>query len=229
MRNILLFLGSLAAVLVVSVGLYQWLGQPKSGPATVQTTMPASAPVISTTDAAKVRADDYVIGSATAPVTIIEYASLTCSHCQSFHTKVLPVLKKDYIDTGKLRLVYRDFPLDGIALRGSMLARCVGQKRSLAMIDIIFKRQGAMVAAKDPVAALAKIAGLGGMSKDTFKKCLEDKALQAKILAGRVEAEKVFGIDGTPGFVIDGKKVIIDLDPKAFKAVIDPLLAKAGK
>jgi protein-disulfide isomerase len=97
------------------------------------------------------------------------------------------------------------------------------------MIDIIFKRQGAMVAAKDPVAALAKIAGLGGMSKDTFKKCLEDKALQAKILAGRVEAEKVFGIDGTPGFVIDGKKVIIDLDPKAFKAVIDPLLAKAGK
>ncbi|MBT3792425.1 MAG: DsbA family protein [Rhodospirillales bacterium] len=229
MRNILLFLGSLAAVLVVSVGLYQWLGQPKSGPATVQTTMPKSAPVISTTDAAKVRADDYVIGSATAPLTIIEYASLTCSHCQNFHAKILPVLKKDYIDTGKLRLVYRDFPLDGIALRGSMLARCVGKERSLALIDIIFKRQGAMVAAKDPVAALAKIAGLGGMSKDAVKKCLEDKALQAKILAGRVEAEKVFGIDGTPGFVINGKKVMIDLDPKAFKAVIDPLLAKAGK
>lgn len=227
MRNILVFLGALAVVLITGVGLYQWLGTPGSGPAAVSPAAKATATVtIDPAKAAKVRADDLVMGNKDAPVTIIEYSSLTCPHCQNFHINVLPALKKLYIDTGKLRLVYRDFPLDGAALRASMLARCAGQDRAVALIDILFRRQSNWAGSQDPVAALARIGALVGIDTAGFNKCLGDQDLQRKILEQRLEGERAFGINGTPSFIVEGRKTPLALDIKAFSAVIDPLLGK---
>ena len=92
---------------------------------------------------------DLVLGSANAPVTIVEYASMTCPHCATFHNKVLPVLKEKYIDTGKVRLIFREFPLDERAALASMLARCAGGDRSLPLISMLFSKQDEWATAKD--------------------------------------------------------------------------------
>jgi len=228
MRNILLFLGSLAAVLVVSVGLYQWLGQPKSGPATVQTTMPKSAPVISTTDAAKVRADDYVIGSATAPLTIIEYASLTCSHCQNFHAKILPVLKKDYIDTGKVKFVFREVYFDKVGVWSSLVARCGGQERFFGIADLIFKGQKEWSRAGSDVAVaneLRKIGRLAGLDDDTLESCLTDSDKIKALVGWFKENTTRDEISSTPTLLINGEKHA-NMSYEDLVEIIDAQLAK---
>jgi protein-disulfide isomerase len=226
----LVFLGGIAVVLVVAVGLYQWFGTPTIKVVRQQaTTAPAPTPSATGGVAAKVRADDFVIGSPSAPVTMIEYASLTCPHCSNFHENILPNLKSAYIDSGKVRLVYRDFPLDGVALQASMLARCSGRERFFGFLDILFKRQKQWAASPDPLAALAKVAALGGMSADDFKACLANKKIENQVLAQRQEAEKAFAIRSTPSFIINGRQVTGGTGIADFKAIIDPLLAKAGK
>lgn len=230
MRNILVFLGGIAVILIAAVGLYQWLGTPTIDVAPAPVTSPvgpSTAP--SGNVAAMVRADDFVMGSPSAPVTVIEYASLTCPHCAHFHESVLPKLKSAYIDSGKIRLVFRDFPLDGYALRASMLARCSGRDRFFGFLDILFKRQKQWAASADPMAELARVAALGGMSAEEFKACLENKKIETQVLEQRQEAEKIFAVNSTPSFIFNGKKVSVGAKLDDFKAVIDPLVAKAGK
>lgn len=151
------------------------------------------------------RLQDMVLGKADAPITIIEYASLTCPHCAAFHTETLPAIKKEFIDTGKAKLIFRDFPLDQVAFMGAILARCAGPERYFTYLDVLFAQQRQWVTAQDPAAALKQIARLGGMPAEQFDKCLQDKAVGDYILAQRLEGNQKFNVNSTPTIVINGK------------------------
>jgi protein-disulfide isomerase len=232
MRNILIILGGVAVLAIAGLGIYQWQGG--SGPAGGPSSSSSGGPTGTATaeEAAKakgIQADDLVLGKAEAPVTVIEYASLTCPHCADFHVNVLPKIKAEYIDTGKLRMAFRDFPLDRVALAASIMARCAGSERRLAMLDLFFSRQQAWTSSNDPMAALAQIAGLAGMSDDAVKACFEKEDIQKAVLDQRLLSEKVFAIDATPSFVINGTKHAGGMTFDEFKAVVDPLIAKSAK
>jgi len=149
---------------------------------------------------------DMAVGAADAPVTVIEYASMTCPHCANFHLKTFKELKAKYIDTGQVRMIFREFPFDPLALQASMLARCAGEKRYFGMIEVLFRQQAKWAQASNPQAVLAKIARLGGISKERFESCMGNRALADVVLKNRLEGNKKYGVDSTPSFIVNGKK-----------------------
>ena len=173
------------------------------------------------------RLTERTLGNENAPVTMIEYASLTCSHCASFNENTLPDIKRNYIDTGRLRLIFRDFPFDRAALTGAMVARCLPAERYFPFIDVLFRTQGQWAASKDPIDGLRQAARLAGMPAESFDACAGDKALADHILAKRLDGEKKFKVDSTPTFVFnDGKEKITGAQPyDQFKFVIERLAA----
>ncbi len=151
---------------------------------------------------------DLAMGNANAPVTIVEYASMTCGHCANFHNKILPVLKEKYIDTGKVRLVFREFPLDERAALASMMARCAGGDKALPLISMLFSKQDDWAAAKNDF--LPKIFKFGqqvGITKQTFDECRQNEKLIKDIIAVRDRGNTSFGVNQTPTFFINGKKM----------------------
>lgn len=148
---------------------------------------------------------ERVIGKADAPITIYEYASLTCSHCASFHKDTLPKLKENWLDTGKAKLVFHDFPLDGLALRAAMMARCLPNERYFPVVDILFKNQDSWSRARDPLAALSGIGRLSGLSQEAFDACMKNEDLQKAVLARAFEGQQQYRIEATPSFVINGE------------------------
>lgn len=171
---------------------------------------------------------DLALGKPDAPVIIYEYASMTCSHCAHFHNAVLPQFKEKYIDTGKVRLVLREFPLDNLAAAGSMLARCAGGDKSYKLIDALFAKQKEWAFVEgNPVPGLFKIASEFGFTKESFDKCLTDQKLLDDITAERDKAGKVFKVSATPTFFVDGKKLDVRSDQLAsFDKALEPLLKK---
>ena len=160
-------------------------------------------------DAAKelaVQPSDRILGKAEAPITIIEYASLTCPHCAHFDVTVLPKLKEKWIDTGKAKLILRDYPLDEPALRAAMVARCAPADRFYPLIDTLFAQQEQWATSRDYRAALEKLVKLGGMSDKEFKACISDKKLEDQVAQSRLTASQQLGVDATPTFFINGKK-----------------------
>ena len=159
---------------------------------------------------------DMVLGRVDAPVTVIEYASMTCPHCAAFHQEALPKLKAQYIDTGKVRLVFREFPLDRFALHGAMLARCAGPERYFAIVDLLFPQQRVWTSPadikQDPLSELRKLAQQAGIGEADFQRCMADKKLEDQVIESRLEAEQRFKIEGTPGFVVQGR-TLGDDDP----------------
>ncbi|WP_341911941.1 DsbA family protein [Ferrovibrio terrae] len=151
------------------------------------------------------RLQDMVLGKADAPITIIEYASLTCPHCASLHANVLPAIKTEYIDTGKVKLIYRDFPLDQLAFAGAVLARCGGPDKYFTYLNVLFAQQRQWSTAADPKAALVQIGRLGGVSAEQFDKCLADKPLGDYILNSRLEGTQKHNVSSTPTLIINGK------------------------
>jgi protein-disulfide isomerase len=149
---------------------------------------------------------DRILGKGDAPITIIEYASLTCPHCAHFDIDVLPKLKEKWIDTGKAKLVLRDFPLDEAALRAAMVARCAPPDRFYPLVDTFFSQQEKWVTARDYRGALEKLAKLGGVSDKEFKTCIGDKKLEDQVAESRLTASQKLGVDATPTFFINGKK-----------------------
>ena len=150
--------------------------------------------------------DDRILGKPDAPVIIVEYASLTCPHCAHFATEVLPKLKEKWIDTGKARLVMRDYPLDEPALRAAMIARCAPADKFYPFIDTLFGAQRQWVLSKDYKGDLARLALLGGMSKKQFDDCLANKSVEDKVLQSRLTATEQLGVNSTPTFFINGVK-----------------------
>jgi protein-disulfide isomerase len=191
MRKIWLSMLAMAGVIGASLGL-------------------AAAPRVALADTTgpllEITKDDRVLGNPTAPITIVEYASMTCPHCAHFAKDVLPELKRKWIDTGKVKLVLRDFPLDQLAFRAAMIQRCAPPDRFYAFADMFFADQEKWVMADDGIAALARLAALGGMSKSEFDACLNNKALEDRIGQETLVAKKDLGVDATPTFFINGSK-----------------------
>ena len=163
----------------------------------------AAAPGLAQDPVPVVSGDDYVLGKADAPVTIIEYASLTCPHCAAFARDTLPKLKTDWIDTGKAKLVFRDYPLDRFALLAAVVARCAPKERYFAFIESFFDSQDSWARAANPLTALKGIARIGGMNADTFDRCVANDELQRKVVEVEAKAKDNFSVDSTPTFFIE--------------------------
>jgi protein-disulfide isomerase len=152
--------------------------------------------------------EDISLGKADAPNTIVEYASMTCPHCAQFHKIVLPELQTKYIDTGQARLILREFPLDGLAVAAFMLARCAGPDRYYPMVGAMFDTQQTWaVPGADGKEKLLLIAKQAGFSKEKFDQCLADKELFNKIVETRTRGNEEFGVESTPSFFVNGKRL----------------------
>jgi protein-disulfide isomerase len=171
-----------------------------------------------------ITADDRILGKPDAPITIVEFASLTCPHCADFDANTLPKLKADWIDTGKARLVFKDFPLDPAAVRAAMLARCAPPEQFYAFVDALFHSQTTWATGGKVDVALGKIAKLSGMSDDQFAACMKDEAGQKRVLDSRLDAEQRYNIASTPTFFVNGVEIVGAQPYAEFQRV----LSKAG-
>jgi protein-disulfide isomerase len=206
---------ALAGAALLSLTSSAALTQRSRGPAEVPV-----AELMKTTDL-----PDLSIGNADAKVTIVEYASMTCGHCMNFHTKVLPELKKKYVDTGKVRFVFREFPLDPRAFAASMLARCSGDNKTFPLIGALFHRQADWAFVREnPTPKLFEVAKQAGFTQATFDKCLTDQKLLDQLTASRVRASEVFGVSSTPTFFINGKRHQASPNVEEFTKTLEPLL-----
>jgi protein-disulfide isomerase len=154
---------------------------------------------------AEIYPDDRILGSPDAPVTIIEYASMTCPHCAHFHTEILPKVKTEFVETGKVRLVFRDFPLDKVAVSASRLAHCVQGDAYFNLLDVLFRSQKDWAQASDPVLALRQIGRTAGLEEAVMDQCMNDQAELDKIVARYKEANEKFQVNSTPTFIINGE------------------------
>jgi protein-disulfide isomerase len=147
---------------------------------------------------------DQVMGAADAPVTIVEYASMTCPHCAKFHETTYPEMKKKYVDTGKVRFIFREFPLEPLAAAGAMLARCAGSDKYFPMIEALFAAQKDWAVQK-PLQPLFAIARQAGFTQQSFDECLANQEVLSGIEASRTRASSKFNVTSTPTFFINGK------------------------
>jgi protein-disulfide isomerase len=163
------------------------------------------------------------LGNADAPVTIVEYASMTCGHCAHFHETTLPALKEKYIDTGKARLIFREFPFDPRAEAGFMLARC-SNDNYFPMIDVLFKQQQNWASVENAKDALLQISKLAGFSQESFEACLTDQKLLEDVRAVQKRGSDEFKVDSTPTFFINGNTYKGALTIAEMSAIIDGML-----
>jgi protein-disulfide isomerase len=180
---------------------------------------------------------DMTLGNKDAPINLIEYASMTCPHCAHFDAEVFPELKKNYIDTGKVYYVFREFPLDGVALRASMVARCMDKSRFFGFIHALFHTQTTWANPEvwnnektpideklTPMANLAK--QQGGLSREQFDKCVNDTAMGKQIAMQEERGRTVFNVPGTPAIYVNGKFFAQGNDFMALDAYLKQLLAQ---
>jgi protein-disulfide isomerase len=219
-------LAGLVVAIVIAVGAGIWIGRDELGIGAASlpnAELDASEPAPAVPE---VKEGEMVLGEADAPVTIVEYFSLGCIHCKHFHDDVLPKLKTEYIDTGKVRLVYRDFPLEGLSLAAATVTRCVNDLAYFAMVDTFFAQQQTWYVENglDQVKTIAKGAG---MDEAAFNACIADPARKDAVVASRQEAETTFKVNSTPTFFINDRVLAGVSEYEAFKATIDGALARA--
>ena len=169
---------------------------------------------------------DMVLGQADAAVTITEYASMTCPHCAAFNKDVFPKIKAEYIDTGKVRYIFREFPLDIKAAAGSMLTRCIANgdsQKYFAVTDMLFRSQNDWVV-KNTTETLTRIGKQAGLTQQQVEACLKDQALLDKIAADQKYASEILKVDSTPTFFINGEKIKGETSIEEFEKKINPLL-----
>lgn len=169
---------------------------------------------------------DMVLGSADAPITIIEYASMTCSHCADFHKFAFRRLKENYIDTGKVRLVFREFPLDQYALEASVFARCAGDDRYFDIVDMLFEKQLEWVTAGNIGGKLRSYGLAEGLGEDEYDACQENEVLLRRLAARRIEGRETYGVSATPSLVVNGKLYEGSRRYAHLAAFLDDLLAE---
>jgi protein-disulfide isomerase len=172
--------------------------------------------------------NDFVIGDIKSPITIIEYSSLSCGHCANFHNNTLDNIKTEYVDTGKVQFVFRDFPFNYPALLGSMMLRCIPNDVRYDYMNGLFKLQKTWVTNDNATttAELFKIMQSGGMTKDEFDNCIKNTELENQILQGVMAAQTEFNIKSTPSFIINGILVEGNKSIKEFRQIIDKILSQ---
>ncbi len=216
MRNILIVGGGAVAVAAIALAVY--FGTRPSSPA------PAPQAVAQTADKTsllQIQPTDHVLGDPNAPITLIEYASLTCPHCANFHAAVLPQVKREWIDTGRARFVYRNYPSDSIATRASLLAECGGAK-FFETIDVLFKAQVAWLTAEQPEEELIKVMERAGLPA---RDCVSDGRLFDKVV-GDVQSGQALGVKFTPTLFINEQKYG---NPEGGVLGIDAILRQVGR
>jgi protein-disulfide isomerase len=176
----------------------------------------------------RLEGNDMVMGAPDAPITLIEYASLTCPHCARFQAEVAPRLKTEYVDTGKMKFIFRDFPLDRMALNAQMLARCAGPERFFGFLDVFFAQQGNWTRGTPDqmMQNLRRLAQLGGMSAAQMDACLADQTVQNVILTNAMTGEREHKVQGTPTLVINGTVHRGGMSYEELDNVLRPLAGK---
>lgn len=169
---------------------------------------------------------DRSLGKADAPVVMIEYASATCPHCAEFHEKVLPQIKSAYIETGKVRFIFREFPLDQLALGAFMLTRCIPEDKYFAALDLMFRRQKTWAQAKNPADELFKVMQMAGMDKAGFEACVKREDLAKAIVESSRTAAKDFAIKGTPAIFVNGQFIDAHDDMASVKIALDKAIGQ---
>ena len=169
--------------------------------------------------------EELTLGDPNAPITIIEYASMTCSHCAEFHNKTYPDLKKNHIDTGEVKFIFREFPLDKLAMASSMLARCVDNEISMAFIEILFKNRDRWIS-ENALNELKNFSKQAGLDSNEFDACLNNQQLLDDLIAGKEKAIEDYKINSTPSFIINGEVVSGNKPYSFFKSKIEEILAK---
>ncbi len=168
--------------------------------------------------------DDRILGSAEAPITLMEYSSLTCPHCAAFHADALPQIKETWSADGRARLVYRHFPIGGTALRAAAVANCIEGARYFGFLDLLFKSQQRWAKSGDPLKMLGQRARLAGLSQEKFEACATDEAEMDRILERRQDGVRSYGVQSTPTLIVNGRKVegarSFDYMEKIFKEIV---------
>lgn len=195
--------------------------------ALVATSLPALAQNVSPQDlAVPGPLGDVALGPDDAKVTIVEYASLTCSHCAAFHKETWPELKKRYVDTGKVRFILREFPLDPLATAGFMLARCNGDDKYYPITDLLFDQQRNWAITEKPLDALRALMRQAGFSQEKFDACLQDQKLYDAVNAVKNRGMEVFNVNSTPTFFINGQRHPGNMSIDELEKIIKPMLGE---
>ncbi len=189
-----------AALLIVLGGLGYWFWGGSSGEAP-----PTSMADCVAKDTFDITDADYTLGKADAPITIVEYASMTCPHCARFTRDVFPQLKENYIDKGYVRYVFREYPLDRVALTVSVVGRCLAKDAYIPFVEMMYGELETWAREEDLRAAIKERARRAGMSGDDFEKCLASEDDAKKVLAVQATAIKDYCVSGTPTFFVNGK------------------------
>lgn len=219
-RNLLLIVA--VALVAVAGGIYYYIGQPAGS------AIPATgAAVAQTADDELLVAGplgEITLGDPSAPVTVIEYASMTCSHCAHFHETTFTPFKEKYIDSGKVHFIFREFPLDPLATAAFMLARCVPEDRYMQLIDILFRQQRNWAFSDNPSSALLNIVKQAGFTQETFNTCLTNQEILDGVNWVKNRGAEEFEVSATPTFFINGNKKSGALSLETLDEEIEPLL-----
>jgi protein-disulfide isomerase len=221
---------SLVAVFVLALGAALWLGQSRAPGMTDLGPLAASAQETTAEAPATLplpEVPDMILGNADAPVTLVEYASYTCPHCAQFHDTVFKDLKKDYIDTGKVKFVFREVYFDRYGLWAAMVARCGGETRYFGISSMLFDQQKEWAVSDDPAAVvenLKKIGRTAGMDDATIQACLEDAGMAEAMVARFQENMETDKVEGTPTLIINGVSHS-NMSYEDLKVILDEKLA----
>jgi protein-disulfide isomerase len=172
---------------------------------------------------------DMILGNPKAPLTIIEYTSFTCAHCAEFHEKTLPLLKQNYLDKGEVKIIFREYPSDGLALRATAVARCVKPALYFKVVEALFQKQNQWIFAKDYVGELWKSVRQFGLKRDQVNACVANDLIMDQIVAGRMAYMKEHKINQTPTFIINGQVYSYFLSFESLDKILRPLVAAHKK
>ncbi|MEX0808352.1 MAG: DsbA family protein [Dongiaceae bacterium] len=248
MRRIKILAGLAAAsILVLGIAAWQLRGpandvtnDPANDRATAETAAPATEAAAPSGDEAApilladaggepmdLYEDDHVLGNPDAPITIIEFASLTCPHCAAFHNDILPQIKTNYIDEGLAKLVYRNFPLDQLALYAAMMVECAPADKYFNLLGVLFRTQEQWGTSAEPVRALEQIGRTAGLSADQITACTNDEAAVQRLLTRAQEGQDKYEVQSTPSFIINGQIVKGSLPYEEFDEILRNMVPKS--
>ncbi|HMI96465.1 MAG TPA: DsbA family protein [Micropepsaceae bacterium] len=183
----------------------------------------------------EIKPTDMVHGSASAPVTMIEYASMTCPHCAQFQKDIIPKLNKDYVDTGKVKVIFREYPLDGAARMASAVARCLPGDQYFSFIDLLFKNQmnwikdfdnNNQLTREDILEGLTQMGRFAGLSREKVQSCADDPKNLALVDGNWMEGQTKYNVNSTPTFIINGTTHAGEIPYDELQKIIDPLVKK---
>lgn len=203
MDNRYLAAGAIGGLVIAAVVAAFFFLMPKQAETATNTGDPAYQAALAP------KPDDIGIGDPKAPIKFIEYASAGCPHCAAFAIGVMPEIRKNWIDTGKVYYVFRDYPLDGVAATASMIARCQPKDKFYAFMDILFQNQQFWhTNERDPKEALIELSRRAGLSREQVESCLKDQAMLDRITKSREEATTALKVDSTPTMFINGERIV---------------------